>query len=350
MKLDNQEQLKHLPHIEDLVFLYGNDGLIFINSLFVDLLKEKVVVKCKIDGAPSVIVGWRGDKFFVATKSLFNKKTPKINFSDEDISSNHPDKPELQKKLSTCLAYLKDVIPNNGVEYQGDLMFTDDIKNVDIGGSTYSVFKPNTIAYGTNTGRSDIVPTNFKMGIVFHTSYSDNQVDYNPDLSQLKKTKDVLLINNDIRTYELSAITRNILKSTIEKWLIGNDTDFSPIVKQADLFTKFINKRVKESLPVNNANDLVDDFVQQNSKFDKRLLIKLFACFCKLAECKKFIMKDMQTSSKSLLPFEEFYLKDGVYTPSDAEGYVTITDSGIVKLVDRLDFSKENFNQEKDWN
>lgn len=345
MKLNNQEQLKHLPHLEDLIFVYGNDGLIYIDKLFTDLLKGSAHVKIKMDGSPSVVVGWRDNKFFVATKSLFNKKTPKINFSDEDIKTNHADKPELQNKLSACLFYLKDVVPNNGIEYQGDLMFTDDIKSVDIGGSTYLVFKPNTIAYGMKQNHSD---NDFKLGIVFHTSYSNKQVDYNPDLSPLRKTHDVLLYNNDIHDYVLTPVTRNILKNTKEKWLAGNTVDLSLLIKDSDLFCKFINKRVRESLPINNSSDLADAFYFENKSFDKGLLIKVFACFCKLVECKDFIMKDLNADNK--MAFEEFYLKNGEYTKTDPEGYVAIIDTGIVKLVNRNDFSKENFNQEKDWN
>lgn len=351
MKLTNQEQLKHLPHVEDLVFIYGNDGLVYIDKLFSDILKGSAEIKVKMDGSPSIVCGWRDNKFFVATKSLFNKKTPKINFTDDDIKTNHADKPELQSKLSFCLQYLKDVVPNSGIEFQGDLMFTDDVKNISIWGSTYSVFKPNTIVYGINSvpamhsNAPEILK--FKMGIVFHTSYTNNTVDYNPDLSILKNTKDVFIIKNDLHDYKLKDITRNIIKNTMDKWLHGNNTDFSSITKNSEIFLKFINKRIKESKDIKNPTQLMEDFSKENTNVDKSLLQKVFACFCKIAECKQHLIDDFNTVD---LGFKEFYYKNGEYTETNPEGYVVIIDNGITKLVNRESFSKENFNQEKDWN
>jgi len=40
--------------------------------------------------------------------------------------------------------------------------------------------------------------------------------------------------------------------------------------------------------------------------------------------------------------------KDG-YKVTNPEGYVAIKGSGAVKLVDRLEFSRANFNMAKDW-
>jgi hypothetical protein len=184
------------------------------------------------------------------------------------------------------------------------------------------------------------------MGIVFHTSYTDGKVNYNPDLSVLKNTKDVSIIKNDITGYKLSDVTRNILKSTQEKWLQGNTTDFSSLIKQADIFCKFINKKIRDEVSVKSAQELVNTFSQENPNFDKGLLTKVFACFCKIAECKQFVIEDL---NKVKLDLSEFYLKNGKYEETNPEGYVIVIDNGVVKLVNREDFSKENFVQDKDW-
>ena len=63
-------------------------------------------VTVKWDGAPAVFAGTNPEngKFFVATKSLFNK-TPKINYTNADIDRNHGG--GLADKLKVALANLK---------------------------------------------------------------------------------------------------------------------------------------------------------------------------------------------------------------------------------------------------
>ena len=52
--------------------------------------RSSVNVTVKWDGAPAVFVGTNPEngKFFVGTKSVFNKN-PKINYSISDIQKNH---------------------------------------------------------------------------------------------------------------------------------------------------------------------------------------------------------------------------------------------------------------------
>ena len=72
----------HLEHIEDLVFLQGKTGaqsaLQYINSVR-DMLEnggESGNLTVKWDGAPAIFTGIdpADGKFFVAKKSIFNKK------------------------------------------------------------------------------------------------------------------------------------------------------------------------------------------------------------------------------------------------------------------------------------
>jgi len=101
----------HLEHLEDELFNRGSAGaaeaISFINSL-TDMLKgeskKAMDVTVKWDGAPAVFTGINPEngKFFVATKSLFNK-TPKINYTDADIDANH--KGGLAEKLKVALFY-----------------------------------------------------------------------------------------------------------------------------------------------------------------------------------------------------------------------------------------------------
>ena len=92
-----EEKNLHLEHLEDEIFNRGSAGALeamnFIDSL-VQMLgsnsRKKMNVTVKWDGAPAIFVGNNPEngKFFVATKSLFNK-TPKINYTNSDIDKNH---------------------------------------------------------------------------------------------------------------------------------------------------------------------------------------------------------------------------------------------------------------------
>ena len=95
----------HLEHIEDEVLnggVVGTRGAInFLQSLR-DMLAgssaTNTFITTKWDGAPAVFAGINpeNNKFFVGSKSIFNK-TPKINYTPQDIDNNHP--PGLGEKL-----------------------------------------------------------------------------------------------------------------------------------------------------------------------------------------------------------------------------------------------------------
>ena len=83
----------HLEHLEDNVLNAGvagvRESINFLQSLR-DMLSGKaqshVNVTTKWDGAPSIFVGTNPEngKFFVGTKSVFNKNA-KLNYTDADI-------------------------------------------------------------------------------------------------------------------------------------------------------------------------------------------------------------------------------------------------------------------------
>ena len=134
-------------------------------------------VTVKWDGAPAIICGVNPEngRFFVGTKSVFNKVNPKISYSEEDVESMYPPG-QLASKLKDAYKYLSTLsIPN---VVQGDLLFTDDKYETNIGGDNCIAFQPNTIVYAVPKD-SDIGQKidEAKFGIVFHTSYSGRTLD-----------------------------------------------------------------------------------------------------------------------------------------------------------------------------
>ena len=83
----------HLEHLEDNILNDGSQGgkeaVAFLRSLG-DMLDQggaDTRVTVKWDGAPAVICGTNPEngRFFVGTKSVFNKTDPKIIYSEEDV-------------------------------------------------------------------------------------------------------------------------------------------------------------------------------------------------------------------------------------------------------------------------
>ena len=164
-----------MEHLEDEIINNGVSGattaIQFLNSLK-DMLsggKSKTNVTVKWDGAPAIFAGINPEngKFFVATKSLFNK-VPKINYTQADINANHGSDGPVDK-LKVALKTLPD-LGMKGI-YQGDIMFSKgDLKKQTIDDVSMLTFGPNTITYAVPED-SDLASTIRKasLGAVSYT-------------------------------------------------------------------------------------------------------------------------------------------------------------------------------------
>ena len=76
---------KHLDHLEDLVFFGRREVTNAVNEV---MNHPKLSVKW--DGAPAIVFGTdpRNGKFFVGTKSVFNKIKVKICYDQTDIDTH----------------------------------------------------------------------------------------------------------------------------------------------------------------------------------------------------------------------------------------------------------------------
>ena len=167
----------HMTHIEDLVLDGGVKGarqaILALRSLR-DMLAGKsptaVDVTVKWDGAPAVFAGIdpSDGEFFVAKKGIF-AKNPKVYKSHDDIDADTSG--DLSKKLKLAYDNLKEL----GIQgvIQGDFMYDKaDLKVEKIDGQKYLTFHPNTIAYAIPIGTPLAKKiAKAKIGIVWHTSY-----------------------------------------------------------------------------------------------------------------------------------------------------------------------------------
>lgn len=397
-------QNKHLEHLEDELINYGYGGYVASRDLIQNFINElsgrpsgNVTVTTKWDGAPAVVCGIdpESGNFFVGTKSVFNKKEPKINFTEEDIDKNHGDIPDLAKKLKFCLKYFPELKIKGVV--QGDLLFTnEDVLTKTIGGESYYTATPNTLTYAwpadSKLGKAVHAA---KIGVVFHTYYSGvgavNTLNAGFGVSQfnLKSTRNVFLasatMDNISAKSGLTTSEERILKSVISV-ADRNAATAKPFLefiaqeatKQFTLgytMKRFTNSYIKEGKEINNVNkfmegfgkafqkSLVDKVEELKSEKSKNEYREKLATGLQLLEANQrsfkafIVIYNSFTNGKNLinkklagLSDTKVFLRSGdTFVVTKPEGFVAIVDGKAVKIVDRLEFSRANFTLEKSW-
>ena len=392
-----QDKNTHLEHLEDDIINRGAKGgenaINFLKSVR-DMLAgsgNTPNITVKWDGAPAIICGINPEngKFFVGTKSVFNK-TPKINYTTADIRRNHSG--VVADKLQVCLDNLKKL--NIKGILQGDLLFTNDLKDITIDGEKMISFTPNTITYAVPKD-SDIAKRiqRAKMGIVFHTQYSGKTMDnlsasfgtvtgssnrnvflasaaykqtsvmFNKsELSKfdaqirmaegsLSKAKPILDLMSGNVSDELSVGYR--LKTFFNYYIKNSNSDMGKVAvmqKQfRDYYENFINMEIdsrktpkgKEKFIKAKADNL--RFIDRN----KSALYFAIASHITLGVAKNTLLQKMN----QIQSIGNFIRTSKGYRVTAPEGYVAVdSKAGAVKFVDRLEFSRQNFTMPKGWN
>jgi hypothetical protein len=390
----------HLEHLEDNIFNFGVNGtrqsIDFLRSLR-DMLaghsQSKVNITTKWDGAPAVICGINPEngKFFVGTKSVFNKDG-KLNYTDDDIDKNHPGE-GLNEKLKIALAFL----PKLGIKgiLQGDLLFTKgDIQSETIDGQKYIKFQPNTIVYAVpvdSVMAKRMVAS--QMGIVFHTSYSGRTIDtlkasFNIDIGNLTQTKDVWFRDasfvdasgtatfTDKETQALTSILSQAgrIFQTINPVVLNRIS--SGIFKEQ--IKTFNNTKIRSGQKVTNTSQHVSELIKWiEDKLNKEIisakkedtkkkriteknevmrfyrssanqLKSVFDLMNLIVDAKLTIIRKLESIKSSV---DTFVRTEDGYRVTGPEGFVAVDriSGGALKLVDRLEFSQTNFNAAKNW-
>lgn len=172
---ESPQKLKHIHHAEDRPLLHGSHGFEHAHAALMhahEHMKAKKTssdLTMKYDGAPSIVFGHHPvtKKFFVATKSAFNKD-PKLAHSPAEVDKHYGHAPGLASKLKTALKHLPKVTPKHGV-YQGDVMHSREDHNIHEAVS----FTPNTITY-TAHGDEEKKVKRSHVGVVVHQQYHPN--------------------------------------------------------------------------------------------------------------------------------------------------------------------------------
>ena len=395
----------HLEHLEDEILNFGVDGgraaLNFLRSLR-DMLaggaRSSVNMTVKWDGAPAIFAGVEpetGD-FFVAKKSVFNVN-PKLYKTEAEIDDDLSG--ALNSKFKIALKEFSK-LDIKGV-LQGDLMYTDDLETQTIDGVKYITFQPNTIVYAVPVN-SDLGKTilRSKVGIVWHTTYTgkklqDMKASFGADISKLNKVSSVWMDDATYKDVSGKATFTEKETETITKVLSDVGKTFQKIngpklrafLKLQDSMTgtlagaslkTYNNSKVRAGEKITNpaahakgyekwvsdtiqkqidkaksekGKDKYRNIQQEYVREVKRHTVNLGQVITfqnLLVDAKMQIVKKLN-SVKGLT--DTFIRTPNGYKVTNPEGYVAIdkVSGGAVKLVDRMEFSFNNFTAIKAW-
>lgn len=283
--------LTHIEHPEDEI-LTGN-----IDALRV--FSAGGTASLKIDGVPAIVWGTNPDtgKFGVSTKSFFNKRKHKVCYTHADVDTHFAHQEEVRVILHACLDYL----PHTDGLYQGDF--------IGFGGDT--TYTPNALTY--------VFPEIVKETIIMapHTKYDP----VSPVWMSVPHSNP-----------EFYADTDNV------KWV-------QPIVdrrrgKRMEFNTDGINfLSAKDAAPIKVA---INAHIREGKRLTHSVLTDLIGD-AKLAALYEqvIIAKDYVMSQFIISNAPKCYLQG---ESVQGEGFVFTTKFGVVKLVDREQFSYANFN------
>lgn len=348
-----------------------------------------------IHNSPAVFFGNSNKGFFVASKGIFNK-TPKINYTEADIEANHSG--GLADTLKVALQWLKNVVPNTKDKvYQGDILFTKDtIKHFQHNGKDLIGFHPNTIIY-TVEKDSDIGKTiqNSEIGLAVHTEYEWNGEDPSTlKVSRFGISDDIFKDNSKVfiidtisnlnpkQPLQFSSEQYDKINSTLKQieklaatvtWAI-----FDQDAQLGQYLETFVNTYIRANKPYPSPDEMTEqffDWIEQKvadekgklktekgkARVDQRYasvrdlkkdsiqietMMKIFKLF---SEVKLMIIRKLNEMSL----YNNFVMKsNGDLVGTGEEGFViTQTNAKGAKLVDRFEFSKNNFASDivKSW-
>ena len=371
------DKLKHLEHAEDHVIHGGDEGVQHAADNLDDLhsamsgKKSKSKLTVKYDGSPSVVFGHHPEtgRFFVASKSAFNVN-PKINYTHEDIDRNHGHAPGLADKLKGALDHLPKVMPHKGGVYQGDFLYDrGDIKDED---GKYK-FTPNTITYsaekGSTQGRKI---AGSRIGFVVHTKYSGKKLDdmkagFDVDHDNFVDDPHVNLVNPEIKDFNRhkhDAASRQEYEGhktkALEAYRRVTPEAMQAMGDHSEHIKTYINSTVRDGSKPTTDGLIAHIEKKRDSEVAK---VKTDAAKKKKTEQYDAIADSVRANHKGISAGLELHghlqkakdtLVKALGNPTEfehtvggkqvkPEGFVSIRNGRPTKLVDRAEFSRLNF-------
>ena len=377
----SEDKLKHLEHAEDHPINAGAEGYNHaIKTLHAvhQAMQGKpsdASITTKYDGSPSIVFGHHPvtGKFFVASKSAFNKD-PKLNYTADDIEQNHGHAPGLVEKLKQGLAHLPKVAPDKGI-YQGDVMHSGK-KDLEKVGDEFH-WKPNVITYTAKQGSPEgQKAAKSKFGVVVHTKYTGKDLETmkagpSADASKsFKEHSDVHVMHPNLDPTQAHMTDSNHkefdqhMKEAEEAHKkLSKGGGYNALARHTDNMKTFINSNVaKGTTPTHEG--FVNHITERGTKDIAKLKTEkgksarqnaLDLSLKQLYKDKPHIEsglnlhKHLQNAKNVLVNGLDATSNKPVGTQTNGkatagEGYVAIVNGRPTKLVNRAEFSANNFN------
>lgn len=392
----SEQKNTHMTHIEDKVLYGGVNGtreaIFALRDMRNMLSGHGGSVSVKWDGAPAIFAGIdpSDKKFFVAKKGIFNKN-PKVYKTPADIDADTSG--DLAAKLKEALKHL----PKLGIKgvVQGDFLFgPGDVKVKTIAGEKYATFHPNTIVYAVPIEQASAVRA-AKIGIVWHTTYTGKdfmsmRATYGVNVSQFRKS---------LAVWSQDAILTDVTKATMTK---KETSDVNAILSKIGVLFNSISGTTLRTLEANQqlaqhietfnntyvrAGSIIGDTKEHTEKligwirdkYQKEIdarktekgksaqqakldeLLEFFSEENKSSLVKMFELQKLIVDAKlrlinklnELQSIDTFVRTNKGYKVTGAEGFVAVDklSGSAVKLVDRMEFSYNNFSPDivKGW-
>ena len=301
--------MRYLKNMKNTHLQHPEDSILTGDLSALDWLLSDGEISAKIDGAPAIVWGTNPatGKFFVGTKSVFNKKLIKINETHSDIDANHSG--DVADILHHCLDYLPDF---DGI-VQGDF--------IGFGGD--DTYCPNTITYiFDEVIEKDII-------IAPHTLYATDG-----------EMKDAYVINDMV---DMEIFDDNDYVKFVQPKCWQVDEDFDEVVafaKQMSCMCEFLNPKQSQQVQQQlnsiiraglDIDDLTMDALAFANKIDVNVL-RLWSLVKSIKDDMLFLMRN--NGPKAYIGRQR----------CGGEGYVKINQFGMFKYVNREQFSHANFN------
>ena len=400
-RMDYNRSMKntHLEHLEDDILNSGSGGgfnvVNFLTAFGHQLSDGKsayLSISTKWDGAPAIICGRDpvNHRFFVGTKSVFNKVNPKVCYDDTDIDRYYQAE-ILRNKLKTCLKYLS----KTGISgvMQGDLLFTEEDKQFGkIGDNIHITFQPNAITYAVNAlsdkGRRI---DRAKLGIVFHTLYfgetlQDMKAVFNTNwqLHTINTDDDIFIANANFT--DEAGLSKFSVRDAAKydaiinraKGSLKRASNFLDVIQKygetkfvmSAIFKQFFNNRIRTGKGIKNTTKVASEFAlyysgKMDEEIDKKKTEKgkekyrvmkkaglsfiakyetdiyfTVASYISLRDAKKMVI-DQLSKANGIKTFVD-------KNPCKPEGFVVSYKGSTLKFVDD-DFRKANITVVKSW-
>jgi hypothetical protein len=291
----------HLEHPEDSILT----GDLSVLNWFVN----PGTLSVKIDGAPAIVWGTNPatGKFFVGTKSVFNKVKIKINESHQDIDTNHVG------NVADILHAALDYLPHTDGIIQGDF----------IGFGGVDTFHPNTLTYKFSEKVTQ------KIVVAPHTYYVAKN-----DLRDAVAYPMKFIITDTpyVKFVKPDAYIQHGQESFAD---VKEVCDFA---RQMSTLCEFVSVKKAEKIKqqINACIRAGEEVNPEDFDCDINLL-RLWALVKSIKDDCLFLCRNNGPAA---------YLYGNRI---DSEGYVMTNEFGMFKLVNREVFSNANFNAVKSW-